>query len=219
MIDVGKMIAAIRKDRGYSQYQLAQKLNMSKQSISNYERGAREPDYMTLEAIADVLNVPMSMLISREDQEKALSEIYDSYDKKPFISGELRNIEIKRIPILGDTAAGMPIIANRKYDEYINVPVDRHKFNAAVRVTGDSMEPNYHIGDLALIHYQEDVEDGQIAVVCLDDEVTLKRVYHNQNGLMLISDNPKYAPMPVTSDEVNNIHLTGRAVGVIHWEE
>lgn len=77
MIDVGKMIATIRKERGMSQLQLAEKLSISKQAISNYERGTREPDYVTLEAIADVLNVPMSMLISSEDQKKALDALYD----------------------------------------------------------------------------------------------------------------------------------------------
>lgn len=71
MIDVGKMIASIRKERGLSQAQLADRLGLSKQAVSNYERGIREPDYVTLEAIADVLNVPISMLISREDQAAA----------------------------------------------------------------------------------------------------------------------------------------------------
>ena len=79
MIDVGKMIAKVRKDRGYSQQQLADKLNLSKQAVSNYETGKREPDYVTLEAIADALNVPITMLISPEEQEQALNEIYATY--------------------------------------------------------------------------------------------------------------------------------------------
>lgn len=88
MIDVGKMIAKVRKDRGYSQQQLADKLNLSKQAVSNYETGKREPDYVTLEAIADALNVPMTMLISPEDQERALNEIYATYETgKKFQDG------------------------------------------------------------------------------------------------------------------------------------
>ena len=136
-----------------------------------------------------------------------------------FEESDVTLIETKRIPILGDTAAGEPIIANREYDEYIDVPIDGRRYDAAVRVTGDSMEPGYRIGDLALVRYQDDVEDGQIAVVCLDDEVTLKRVHHMRDGIMLVSDNPKYAPKIIMADDVPNIHLTGRAIGVIHWEE
>ena len=102
MIDVGKMISKVRKDRGYSQQQLADKLNLSKQAVSNYEMGKREPDYVTLEAIADALNVPMTMLISPEEQERALNEIYASYqteippveiDTIEFaLSGEIRKL-------------------------------------------------------------------------------------------------------------------------------
>jgi transcriptional regulator with XRE-family HTH domain len=82
MINVGKMIATIRTQRGLSQQQLADKMNLSKQAISNYERGIREPDYVTLEALADVLNVPMGMLITKDDQEAALGEIYATYPEK-----------------------------------------------------------------------------------------------------------------------------------------
>ena len=136
-----------------------------------------------------------------------------------FDESEITTVATKRIPVIGDTAAGQPIIANREYDEYIEVPIDGRKFDAAVRVTGDSMEPGYHIGDLALVRYQEDVEDGQIAVVCLDDEVTLKRIHHMTGGIILQSDNTKYKTQVVTTENVNCIHLMGRVVGVLHWEE
>jgi len=82
MIDVGKMIATIRKDRNITQQMLADMIGTTKQTISNYERGTRTPDYITLEAIADVLNVPIAMLISREEQHKALNEIYNGYSIK-----------------------------------------------------------------------------------------------------------------------------------------
>ena len=85
MVGVGKMIATIRKDRNMSQQELANKIGATKQTISNYERGVREPDYYTLEAIADILNVPVSMLISREEQAKALDAIYGTYEKRYII--------------------------------------------------------------------------------------------------------------------------------------
>ena len=214
MIDVGKMISIIRQERKMSQAQLAKKIGTTKQAVSNYECGKRSPDYITLEAIADVLNVPMSMLITKQEQEIALSNIYKTYENIIPAS----DLPLKRIPILGETAAGEPIIANREYDEFVEIPDDGHKYDAALRVTGDSMAPRYQIGDLALIRYQDDLEDGQIAAICLDDLVTLKRVYHIPHGLQLISDNPKYAPQIYMDDEINNAHLVGIAVGVLHWE-
>jgi repressor LexA len=187
----------IRFEKHMTQEEFADLLGTTKQNISRYESGAVSPKISTAASIARKLGVTLNE-----------------------INGDANTIQdMKRIPILGDTAAGQPIIANRVYDEYITVPTDGKKFDAAVRVNGDSMEPNYRVGDLALIHYQPDVLDGQIAVVCLDDEVTLKRVYHHGQGIVLVSDNPKYSPMNIMSDDINNIHLTGRAIGVIHWEE
>ena len=68
-------------------------------------------------------------------------------------------------------------------------------------------------GDIVFIRSQEDVDDGDIAAVVLDDEATLKRVYHVKKGLQLRSENPKYAPMLFTLDECSSIRILGKAVG------
>ena len=78
------------------------------------------------------------------------------------------------------------------------------------------MEPQFHIGDYALIRYQDDVDDGQIAVVCLDDEVTMKRIFHMKGAIQLQSDNPKYPTMFYTKNDYSNIHLVGLVVGALH---
>ena len=207
MARVGERIRVLRIKRGLSQSQLADDVGISRSRLGNYEQGIREPDYDTIELFADYFDVSVDDLMGRNDKTMLLQD------------NEATLIQTKRIPILGDTAAGVPIIANREYEEYIDVPMDGHRFDAAVRVTGDSMLPRYEIGDLALIRYQDDVEDGEIAVVCLDDTVTLKRLFHLKDGVMLQSDNHRYGPMILTTQEVPNIHLTGRAVGVIHWEK
>ena len=54
---------------------------------------------------------------------------------------------------------------------------------------------------------------GEIAAVVLNDEATLKRVYHIKNGLQLLSENPRYAPMIFTLDECDSIRILGKAVG------
>lgn len=201
MSSFSEALRRIRFEKHMTQEEFADLLGTTKQNISRYESGAVSPKISTAAIIAGKLGISLSELSGDATSIRKMHPV------------------TRRIPILGDTAAGQPIVANREYDEYIDVPTDGRHFDAAVRVTGDSMVPNYRIGDLAIIHYQEDVRDGQIAVVCLDDEVTLKRVYHNPDGLVLISDNPKYPPMHISTDEISNIHLTGRAIGVLHWEE
>ena len=126
-------------------------------------------------------------------------------------------LHTRRVPILGDTAAGEPVIANRVYDEWVEIPDDGHHYDAALRVTGDSMTPKYHKGDLVFVKYQDDVLDGQIAVICLEDGVTMKRVYHIPGGLQLLSDNHDYPPIVFTTAD-GCAHLVGLAVGVLHWD-
>lgn len=204
----GEKIKLLRLTRGLTLEQVGDIVGVGKSTVSKWETGdIANMRRDKIAALADALGVSPGYLMGWE-QDTILLEGQDA-----------SALAAKRIPIIGDTAAGQPIIANREYDEYIDVPIDGRRFDAAVRVTGDSMMPNYRIGDLALIRYQDDVLDGQIAVVCLDDEVTLKRVYHMQNGVVLHSDNPKYKPMMILQDDIPNIHLTGRAVGVIRWED
>ena len=68
-------------------------------------------------------------------------------------------------------------------------------------------------GDIVFIRAQDDVDDGEIAAVVLNDEATLKRVYHIKNGVQLLSENPKYAPMLFTLDDCDSIRILGKAVG------
>ena len=79
MKDFGPIIAKIRNEKGLSQEEFASLLGVTKQTISNYERGKRRPDYEVLEAIADVLNVPMGYFLTEEEQAKKLKTIYRTY--------------------------------------------------------------------------------------------------------------------------------------------
>lgn len=191
---------------------LASVLGVSKQTISAWKNGTRFPKKPTIQTIANYFHVSAVWLTGITDDEAPFGKSIDGLIPR----AQLRT---RRVPILGDTAAGEPVVSDRVYDEWVNIPDDGHHFDAALRVTGDSMMPKFHKGDLVFVKYQDDVLDGQIAVVCLDDGVTLKRVYHVPGGISLLSDNPKYPPQNYTADDFGNIHLVGLAVGVLHWEE
>ena len=204
----GEKIKALRATRGMTLEQVGDYVGVGKSTVRKWESGQianMRRDKIAL--LAQALGVSPGFLMGWDE------------DTVLFEGNSASALAVKRIPILGDTAAGQPIIANREYDEYIEIPIDGRRFDAAVRVKGDSMEPGYHIGDLALVRYQDDVDDGQIVVVCLDEEVTLKRLYHMGGSILLQSDNKNYPPMSFTSEDYANIHLVGKVVGVIHWEE
>jgi repressor LexA len=75
------------------------------------------------------------------------------------------------------------------------------------------MDPTFKDGDLVLIRIQPDVENGQIAAVNIGGETTLKHVYHQPDGLLLVADNPSYSPIYARADSEKEITIHGLAVG------
>lgn len=219
MKDFGILISQLRKERGLSQEDFAQVIGCTKQTISNYERNTRKPDYETLEAIADVFNVPMSFFLSEEEQREKLDRIYRTYDivkNQSYNRHSLpKNIcqiypdSGQRVRVLGEIAAGKPLYMDEDYETWVDAPM---KADFALIVRGDSMYPTYLDGDVVYIREQPDVDDGQVAAVAVDDSATLKHVYHLVNGINLISDNPAHLPIFVDPAE-QEIRILGIVVG------
>ena len=108
------------------------------------------------------------------------------------------------IPVLGTVAAGRPILAEENKDGYIKLPrsmVRRNRDYFALRVRGDSMiGAGIMEGDLAIIEHQDMVQNGEIAVVMLEDAVTLKTFFREPDRVRLQPENPAYAPIICTED-------------------
>lgn len=204
---VGEVIRALRKSHGMEQAELAEAIGKSRAAIGNYETGFREPDFETLEAIADVFNIPLAAFFGDpiESHRRAVQGLMP-----------IENLDRHRIPLIGSVAGGEPILADEDYEIYLDGPLNAEY---ALRLHGHSMEPTYMDGDVIYIHQTPNVNDGEIAVVLLDDSATLKRVYHMKNGLQLLSDNPKYSPMIKTFDECDTIRILGRPIGYTRMYE
>lgn len=70
-------------------------------------------------------------------------------------------------------------------------------------------------GDIVYIRQQPDVENGEIAAVCIDDEATLKRVYKYPNRLELRPENPTFPVLNYEGSELENIRIIGKAVAFL----
>lgn len=73
----GERLASLRKSKGLSQYALAERLNFSRGQLANYEQGKREPDYNTLQKIADFFDVSVDYLIGRTDKPKPIEDQHE----------------------------------------------------------------------------------------------------------------------------------------------
>ena len=192
---VGKRIAELRKERGLNQEELSEKAGISRISLARYEAGAIDPGAMTLSRLADALNVSTDILLCREDKLPPFLEIIPN-----------------AVPIVGEIACGSPITADENIEGYADVP-DGIRADFALRCRGDSMEPTFRDGDLVLIRKQSEVEDGQIAAIGIDGEAVLKHMYRQKNGILCVSDNPKYPPVMYEQESVLVIY--GLAVGYV----
>jgi repressor LexA len=190
---VGQRIQQKMADQKISQNRLAKAAQISQSGLSSIISGAVSPKEITLQAIARALNCSVSELMG----EPAPGVI-------PMIHAA--------VPILGNIACGQRITPDTTPEGYADLP-DGIRADFALRCKGDSMEPTLIDGDLVLIRQQPEVEPGQIAAVSIGDETTLKHVYPQKEGLLLVADNPQYPPIfaSVSSDEEIIIH--GLAVG------
>ena len=83
-----------------------------------------------------------------------------------------------------------------------------------LKVAGESMAPVLLPDDLVMVRVQARVARGEIAVVLVDDEATLKRVFEEAGGLVLKGDNPDFTPLRISPTEAAEVQILGKVVGV-----
>ena len=197
---IGKNIKRLRREKGYSQEQLARKLNVTQGAVSHWENGTTYPEAAQLLSIAELFGVTLDQFM----------------DDSPVRDYDAINIRRSAIPIIGEIACGTPIIAEHNIEGYADLPDGVHA-DFALRCKGDSMEPTFLNGDLVLIRQQPEVENGQIAAIGIQSasgsEASLKRFYLQEHGILCLSDNPKYAPLYFNDEDAPVIY--GLAVGYI----
>ena len=222
---LSKRLAQLKGERGLTTDALSQLSGVPKGTINKILNGeTRNPTVGTLAALAEALKCPLGALSGESaalPQERPASpadipgvfRLGDGPGREGLRNADsLLPVKKRRVPLLGAIAAGTPIYADQTLDATDCDAAMQCDF--ALRVRGDSMVgARINDGDIVFIRRQDDVEDGQIAAVIVDDEATLKRVYHVRNGLQLLSENPKYPPMLFTLEEYGSIRILGRAVG------
>ena len=208
MAKFSEIIKLLRIERGITQEQLAALLKVSRSTIGMYETGSREPDFETLEAIADIFNVDMDYLMGRSTVERK-----NPVSISPIPAGFQPLPKMRKVPRVGRIACGEPILAEENIEDYDATPEEWHA-DFTLLCRGDSMEPKIKDGDVVAIRTQPQVENGEIAAVRIGDEATLKRVYCNGNTVILQAENPTFPPLVYSGQEAEDIHIEGKAVGL-----
>ena len=182
--------------------ELANESGVSKSSISQYLNGSHKPSNVSSGKMAKILGVDPLWLMG-----------FDVPMKKEITLEPVSIGKTIRIPVYGRIPAGVPREAIEDIEDYIDVDADLAAKNdlLALKVVGNSMYPKYIDGDYVLIREQPDCENGQDCAVRVNgNDVTLKRVIKERDGIMLQPINPEYEPRKYDyTDEFNPVYIIG----------
>lgn len=212
------LIKKYRKRAGYTQKEVSEALNIITQgAVSSWESGRWEPDQQNLKALADLFGVSVDALLGRD--EGKIAPQWQTVQQKE--DDELSRDTVM-IPAVGRVRAGWDGIAEQDIVGYFEIESAMQKrFHDLYKmdVYGDSMEPEIHDGDIAIIHRCSTVESGAVAVVCVNgNEGTIKRVIINDDSIELVPTNQKYGRMKYTAEQVSYLPVViqGEVVEVRH---
>lgn len=189
-------------------------------------RDRRKELNITLEEIGDYVGVSKATVQRwetggianmRRDRIKKLSEILQLDVEDLLGVHQQTKPAFVKIPVLGSVAAGVPITAQEDIIGYEEVPAQWAEADTlfALKIKGDSMEPRMVSGDVVVVRKQDDINSGEVAIVMIgDEEATCKKVTKHSDGLVLISNNPKYVPMFFTIKEIETlpVRILGRVI-------
>ena len=192
-MDFTAKIKHLRKTLNITQEELAKKINTAKTTVSGWERGANPPPIDKLEAMASLIDAPITYFFN------------DNLD--------VNYTEKVSLPVYGEVSCGDGLAIFEQATEYQEIPKEWAEGGAffCLRASGDSMVgANVKEGDLLLVREQPLVENGEIAVVIIDNNIQLKRVYRDNGTFTLISENSKYPPKNYDPSRDTNIRIVGK---------
>ena len=201
----------LRERMGISMKEAARRLAIPYTTYVNYEKCVREPNSETLIQIANFYNTSIDYLLgnSRTADEATYAE--QGYEKE-IPPGFMPMPKFVKKPRLGTIACGKPILAVEEAEVFDDVP-EGINCDFTLKCKGDSMiNARVFDGDIVYIRQQDMVDNGDIAAVLIDDETTLKRVRLFKDHIVLEPENPMYKPLVYWGEEMNSIHILGKAV-------
>ena len=213
-------LKARRKDLKMTQKDISNQLGISYQAYSAWERGIKKPSREKVRRLEQILNVPKGYFteieivrlyntLSDEGKNNALSYVRKLVQKETCKNVDSISEQLYEYHVYEKMSAGIgsSVYNDRNYDTVYFDEELAHDF--ASWVSGDSMEPKYENGSVALILETGFYYDGAVYAVICNSQTFIKRVYREENGLRLVSINPKYQDIFLSYDE------EPRVVGIV----
>ena len=213
-------LKARRKELKLTQKEIAEQLGISFQAYSAWERGVKEPSKEKVAQLENILKVPKGYFtqieivrlyhsLSKQGQEKVVlyARNLSQEEQVQKVTAMPERLYEYRVYERMSAGIGASVYDDQNFDTvYFNEEL-AHDF--ASWVSGDSMEPKYQNGSVALIRETGFDYDGAVYAVVCNNQTYIKRVYREENGLRLVSINPTYQDIFISYEE------DPRIVGII----
>lgn len=224
--EIVDIIIDLCNQKGWSLSEFARKLDLPKSSISRYFNKSRQLPLNKINLFSDVLGVSSEYLLgiqtskSEKQTQNDLLKVYNRLNEDRqnnvyrFAINQLNeqrgksNDKVAYIVRGRQSAAGSMIHVDDVDAEMGVLPssIVPNGANELVQITGDSMEPIIKKGSEVYLRYQPIVEDGEIAIVRVEDDgVTCKYLYRDGKNIILKSENPEYEDIVVDAEKVSVI--------------
>ncbi len=215
-------LKARRKELKMTQKDIADQLGVSYQAYSAWERGVKQPSREKVQQLEQILNVPKGFFteieivrlyntLSDEGKNNALSYVRGLVQKEKCKNIVSMSEKLYEYHVYEQMSAGIgsSVYNDQNYDTVYFDEELAHDF--ASWVLGDSMEPEYQNGSVALIRETGFDYDGAVYAVVWNSQTFIKKVYREENGLRLVSINKDYKDIRIPYDE--NPRIVGKIVG------
>lgn len=194
-----------RKAKRYSQTEVSRMLGVTQQAVGKWETGRSTPDPQTVARLAEILDTTADALLGLQQAPAAAPAV-----GRNAFSRYTESL----VPVVGTVRAGYGALAfEEDYGkEYASVKDPQNYFYLVVK--GDSMEPRISDGDLALVHRQSTLENGDLGVLVYgsDGEGTLKKYIQRGNSVILHPFNPAYEELVIKGEELDHLYIAGKVV-------
>ena len=218
-----KRLKEKRLELGFSQAEIARKLDISRMSYSAWESGKTKPNQKNLSLLAIILNVEetffeseftivQNYLLLNEENKLAAEDYVEQLLTSQSISENV--VSLYSYQVLSDIqlSAGP---GESLYDEYETETVyseeDYSGFDIATWISGNSMEPVYKDGEVALIRSTGFDYDGAVYALNWNGSLYIKKLYRENEGFRMVSINPDAAERFIPFED--EIRIVGKVVG------
>lgn len=204
---IGEIIKRYRTENELSQRAFASRTNLSPSYINTLEKiynpKTGKPYSVTTDVaieLANAMNLKIEELLNmlNDDQEFTTNE-----DKKA------NNSNSAIVFVYGTIPAGIPMECIEDILDTEEISADMLKGGKqyfGLKIKGDSMEPDYLDGDVIIFQKQDDCENGDDCIVMVNsNDGTFKRVFKNENGIILQPLNNKYQPMIYSNEQIETL--------------